>query len=58
MDVLDLLLLQDSDGTSGSEDEEDLELLWVELSFLPKSDLEPRFNFEECSEVEYERLFR
>ena len=60
-EILDLLLLRDdSDSTSSSESEEeaDLELLYLELSFPPKRDLGSRFDFEECSELEFERLFR
>ena len=60
-EILDLLFLQDdSDWTlsSDSEKEADLKHLYLELSFPPKRDLGSRFNYKECSELEFERLFR
>ena len=57
--VLELLvsIADDSDFSTDSEEEE-LELLYMELAFSSKREKGSRFSIDDCSEVDFELLFR
>ena len=59
-EVLDLLTMiaDDSDFSSDSEEERELEWLYVQLAFSSKRENGPRFNIDDCSEVDFELFFR
>ena len=59
-DVMELLTMMadDSDFSSDSEEEEELEWLYIQFSFCSKREMGLKFNIEECDELEFERLFR
>ena len=57
-DVEEMLLLLDSSDSDFSSDEDDLEDIWLELSFKPKKVLGHRPNFVDLSASECEQLFR
>ena len=59
-DVLDLLtmLAGDSDFSSDSEEEDEMELLYIELAFSLKRERGPRLNMDDCSKVDFELFFR
>ena len=56
--VLDLLTMVAADESSDSETEEELQLLYVEMAFSPKRRRGKPFNVDQCSEEEFEQLFR
>ena len=58
-EVLDLLTMiaDDSEFSSDSEEEE-LEFLSFNLLFSPKRVKEAKFNVDDCSEADFETLFR
>lgn len=59
-DVLELLTMfaQDSEFSSDSEEEEELEWLYLQLVFSSETVKGPPFNMEDCTEPEFEQLFR
>ena len=52
------MMADDSDFSSDSEEEEELEWLYIQFSFCNKREMGQMFNIEECGELEFERLFR
>ena len=52
------MMADDSDFSSDSEEEEELEWLYIQCSFCNKREMGQKFNIEECDELEFERLFR
>lgn len=59
--MFDLLTMitDDSDYlSSDSEEERELEWLYIQLAFSSKREKGPRFNISDCSEVDFELLFR
>ena len=59
-EVLDLLkmIADDLDLSSDSDDEGELEWLYVQLAFSSKREKGPGFNIDDCSEVDFQLLFR
>ena len=52
------MIADDSDVYSDSEEEEELEWLYIHLAFSSKREKGPAFNIDDCSEVDFELLFR
>ena len=59
-DVMELLTMMadDSDFSSDREEEEELEWLYIQVSFCDRREMGQKFNIEECDELKFERLFR
>lgn len=57
MDILDCLVIA-QDFSSDSDEEEEMEWLYIQLSFFSNRDKGPQFTMEECSEEEFTQLFR
>ena len=58
-ELLDVILYDDSStDDSSSSDEDDLDILLVELAFVPKVNLGRRMNLENITDSECEQMFR
>ena len=51
-------MADDSDFSSDSDKEEELEWLYIQCSFCHKREMGPKFNIEEYDKLGFERLFR
>ena len=57
-EVLDLLtMIGNHSELSTVSKEEELQFLYLQLSFPPKREKGPRFNVDNCSEADFEQLF-
>lgn len=51
-------MVLDDNSTSSSSEDEDMDILIYNLAFPPKPLLQARISLEECSDMEFEQLFR
>ena len=58
-DVMELLTMMadDSDFSSDSGEEEELEWLYIQCSFCNKREMSQEFSIKVCDELEFESLF-
>ena len=51
------MMADDSDFSSDSEEEEELEWLYIQFSFCNKREMGQKFNIEECDKVRLSQKF-
>lgn len=57
-DLLEVMVFDDDSTSSSSSEDEDMDILLYHVVFPPKPPLQARISLEDCSDVEFEQLFR